>query len=68
MLNTEDRCTRCNGSGRLTVERKDGTTWRVECQACGGCGSKHAGISRDELRRLNYDNHPRRQDRCRLGW
>ena len=61
----EDKCNRCNGHGRVTIEKADGTTWRVECPDCDGCGSKHAGISREELDRDNYDNRP---NRCRLGW
>ena len=65
---TEDTCRRCRGRKRVTVETKGGYTYRVECPDCGGCGSKHAGITRDELERDGYNNRPRREDRCRLGW
>jgi hypothetical protein len=36
------------------VENKDGTQADVACPACGGCGSKHAGVPRAQLEREGY--------------
>lgn len=57
----EDVCRTCNGARRITRTRKDGSTYREDCPACGGCGSRHAGVTRQELDRDNYHNEPRKK-------
>jgi len=49
-----DICNTCNGSGQIIEEHEDGLQFRIPCPSCDGCGKKHAGISRDELRREGY--------------